>query len=225
MTTPITLIFDLDGTLVESAPDLCAAMNAVLRSEGRDEVSLDDVRLMVGQGARALIRKGMEKTGDMASEEDVERLFPVFMEYYIDHIADHSTPYPHLFEALEELKNQGFIFAICTNKPEGASHLLVDKLDMGHWFSSLVGADTLPTKKPDPAPLVAAAERAGGDISKAIMIGDSITDVSAARNAGIPVIGVSFGYTQTPMAELNPDALIDGYPEFIDAVQKISDQL
>lgn len=224
MNIPITLIFDLDGTLVESAPDLCGAMNAVLKSEGREEVSLDDVRLMVGQGARALIEKGMKQTGAPATKEDVERLFPVFMDYYTDHIADYSTPFPHLLEALEELKTKGYIFAICTNKPEAASHLLVDSLDMGHWFASLIGADSLPTKKPDPEPLIAAAERAGGDISKAIMIGDSITDVSAARNAGIPVIGVSFGYTQTPMAELNPDEMIDGFPELVGVVQKISEQ-
>lgn len=221
MTKPITLIFDLDGTLVETAPDLCAAMNATLKYEGRSSLSLDEVRLMVGQGAKALIRKGMAGTGEPASEEDVERLFPIFMDYYSNHICQSSHPYPYVMETLDQLRGDGYLLTICTNKPEAPAKLLLDALGMSHFFLSLIGGDTLPSRKPEATPLIEAVTRAGGDMSKAVMIGDSITDVHAARNAGIPMIGVSFGYTETPMRELGADLVIDHFGDLPQRIKNL----
>ena len=204
--------FDLDGTLVDSAPDLTAALNHALRQFGRAEVSEESVRHMVGHGARALLQKGLAATGAMTPDL-VEEGFPIFLDHYAAHIADGTRPYPGLEAALDRLAAMDVRLAVCTNKLEGLARDLIDALGWQGRFAAIVGGDTLPVRKPDPAPLFAAIERAGG--GKAAFIGDSITDTDTARAANVRCVAVSFGFSDRPPAELGADALIDHFDELI----------
>ena len=208
MSPPRTVVFDLDGTLVDTAPDLINALNHVLAREGLPPVPLQSARSMIGAGARKLIERGLELEGRVASLEDISRLTSDFIDYYAAHIADASRPFDGLEGALDELQAQGFQFAVCTNKLEWLSKLLLDQLGLSPRFSAICGADTFGVSKPDPAILRETVARAGGHLSAAIMVGDAGPDVGVARRAGIPVIGVEFGYTDVPIAELKPDRLI-----------------
>jgi phosphoglycolate phosphatase len=208
MTSPRTVVFDLDGTLVDTAPDLISALNHVLDGEGLPPVPLHAARAMIGAGARKLIERGLELEGRATSVEDVTRLTNDFIGYYAAHIADTSRPFDGLEGALDDLQAQGYRFAVCTNKLEWLSKLLLDQLGLSARFSAICGADTFGVSKPDPAILKQTVARAGGQLSSAIMVGDAGPDVGVARRAGIPVIGVEFGYTEVPIAELKPDRLI-----------------
>jgi phosphoglycolate phosphatase len=203
-----TIVFDLDGTLVDTAPDLIAALNVVLAREGLPPVPLHAARTMIGAGARKLIERGLELEGRVAGLEEINRLTADFIEYYAAHIADSSRPFEGLTDALDDLQAQGYRFAVCTNKLEWLSRLLLDKLGLSARFAAICGADTFGVSKPDPAILRQTIARAGGDLSSAIMVGDAGPDIGVARRAGIPVIGVGFGYTEIPIAELKPDRLI-----------------
>ena len=163
---------------------------------------------MIGSGARALIERGLEQEGVTMSPADVSRLTDDFIDYYREHIADESRPFDGLDDALDALAADGFRFAVCTNKLEGLSRLLLDQLDMSKRFAAICGADTFGVSKPDPTSLRETVARAGGEIASAIMVGDSGTDIGAARRAGVPVIGVTFGYTLVPIEDLKPDRLI-----------------
>ena len=208
MTSPRIVVFDLDGTLVDTAPDLINALNFVLDGEGLPAVPLHAARNMIGQGARKLIERGLELEGRAASVDDVTRLLAGFIDHYAAHIADHSRPFEGLESALDELTARGFRFAVCTNKLEWLSKLLLDRLALSSRFSAICGADTFGVSKPDPVILRETIARAGGHPSAAIMVGDAGPDVGVARRAGIPVIGVEFGYTEVPIADLKPDRLI-----------------
>ncbi|MFL6840244.1 MAG: phosphoglycolate phosphatase [Bradyrhizobium sp.] len=208
MTSPRIVVFDLDGTLVDTAPDLISALNHVLDGEGLPPVPLHAARAMIGAGARKLIERGLELEGRATSIEDVTRLTNDFIDYYAAHIADTSRPFDGLEGALDDLQAQGYRFAVCTNKLEWLSKLLLDQLGLSARFSAICGADTFGVSKPDPAILKQTVARAGGQLSSAIMVGDAGPDVGVARRAGIPVIGVEFGYTEVPIAELKPDRLI-----------------
>lgn len=217
--TPSPLIvFDLDGTLVDTAPDLVGALNFVLQREGLPLVPVASARSMIGAGARKLIERGLELDDRAVSAGDIDRLTQDFITYYKAHIADASRPFDGLFAALDELEDRGFKFAVCTNKLEGLSRLLLDKLDMTRRFAAICGADTFGVSKPDPAILRQTVARAGGDISASIMVGDAGPDVGVARRAGIPVIGVTFGYTEIPIAELKPDVVIGHMHELPSAI-------
>ncbi|SNS07131.1 phosphoglycolate phosphatase [Sphingomonas laterariae] len=211
--------FDLDGTLADTAPDLTAALNHALQALGRPPVPAEDVRHMVGHGARALLSKGLAATGEV-NEELIERGFPIFLEYYQSHIADHSRPFEGLEAALDALAARGVKLAVCTNKLEGLSRELIDTLGWKDRFVALVGGDTLPVRKPDPAPLFAAIERAGG--GRAAFVGDSITDTDTAKAAGIPCVAVSFGFSDRPADQLGADALIDHFDDLIPALERIA---
>jgi phosphoglycolate phosphatase len=202
MTLPRTLVFDLDGTLVDTAPDLIAALNFVLDREGLPPVPLNKARNMIGAGARKLLTRD-------------------FIDYYADHIADASRPFEGLDAALDELQAQGFQFAVCTNKLEWLSKRLLDQLGMTARFKAICGADTFGVAKPDPVILQQTLARAGGQLSSAIMVGDAGPDVGVARRAGIPVIGVEFGYTDVPIAELKPDRLIGHFRDLPAAVHSL----
>lgn len=204
-----TIVFDLDGTLVDTAPDLIAALNHVLEREGLPPVPLATARNMIGAGARKLIERGLEAEGRLVTPDDIARLTVDFIDYYAAHIADASRPFEGLDAALDQLAAGGCRFAVCTNKLEWLSKRLLDALGMTHRFAAICGADTFGVAKPDPAILRQTILQAGGDLASSIMVGDAGTDVGAARRAGIPVIGVSFGYTDVPIAELKPDRLID----------------
>jgi phosphoglycolate phosphatase len=221
MTLSRTLVFDLDGTLVDTAPDLIGALNYVLDREGLPPVPLHSARTMIGAGARKLIERGLEVEGRAASFEDISRLTADFIEYYAAHIADASRPFEGLEGALDDLQAQGFRFAVCTNKLEWLSKRLLDQLGLSARFSAICGADTFGVSKPDPAILHQTLARAGGQLSSAIMVGDAGPDIGVARRAGIPVIGVEFGYTDVPLAGLKPDRLIGHMRELPSAVASL----
>jgi phosphoglycolate phosphatase len=221
MASPRTIVFDLDGTLVDTAPDLIGALNFVLDREGLPAVPLHAARNMIGAGARKLIERGLEVEGRVASLQDITRLTRDFIDYYAAHIADASRPFEGLEAALDDLSTRGYRFAVCTNKLEWLSKLLLDRLGLSGRFSAICGADTFGVSKPDPAILQQTIARAGGQVSAAIMVGDAGPDVGVARRAGIPVIGVEFGYTDVPIADLKPDRLIGHMKELPAAVESL----
>ena len=203
-----TLVFDLDGTLVDTAPDLINSLNFVLDREGLPPVPLHKARNMIGGGARKLIERGLEAEGRAASTDDIIRLTGDFIDHYAENIAVASRPFEGLEAALDDLQSQGFRFAVCTNKLEWLSKRLLDQLDLSSRFAAICGADTFGVSKPDPVILRQTVARAGGQLSSTIMVGDAGPDVGVARRAGIPVICVEFGYTDIPVADLKPDRLI-----------------
>jgi phosphoglycolate phosphatase len=221
MTSAPTIVFDLDGTLVDTAPDLISALNFVLDREGLAPVPLHAARNLIGAGARRLIERALELEGRHASPEDIARLTADFIEYYAEHIAEASRPFEGLESALDELSSRGFRFAVCTNKLEWLSKRLLDQLGLSGRFAAICGADTFGVAKPDPAILRETIARAGGEMSSSIMVGDAGTDIGVARRAGVPVIGVSFGYTEVPIAELKPDRLIAHMRELPGAVEAL----
>lgn len=216
MTAP-TILFDLDGTLADTALDLTETMNVILTRHGRERVPHEKVREMVGGGARKIMERGFAHTGEPASEALLDQLFHEFLDYYGDHLADHTQVFDGLVPVLETLQQRGARLGVVTNKVEGLSHEVLGLLDLKRFFPVLIGGDTLPVKKPDPAPLFEAIDRLGGNRAKAVMVGDSPFDIDAAKNAGIPSIAVSFGYTHVPPAEMGATHLIDHYDEFLAA--------
>ncbi len=214
------LVFDLDGTLVDTAPDLVNALNVALAAERLDPIPLARARDLIGAGARALIERGLKLNNRTLPESRIDDLLQIFLTYYGQHIADHSRPYPGLDEQLMALGDQGWRFAICTNKIESYSVQLIEALRMRHWFEAICGSDTFAFKKPDPRHLTETIALAGG--GPAIMVGDSNTDVATARAAGIPVIGVTFGYTDIPMRDLRPDALIEHFDDLGMAIHAVT---
>jgi phosphoglycolate phosphatase len=221
MTSVRTVVFDLDGTLVDTAPDLINALNFILDREGLPPVPLHAARNMIGAGARKLIERGLELEGRSATVEDINRLTADFIEYYAAHIADVSRPFEGLEAALDDLAARGYRFAVCTNKLEWLSKLLLDQLGLSGRFSAICGADTFGVAKPDPVILQQTVARAGGTLAGAIMVGDAGPDIGVARRAGIPVIGVEFGYTEVPIADLRPDRLIGHMRDLPGAVESL----
>src|SRR3981081_2340740 len=221
MTSSRTIVFDLDGTLVDTAPALINALNFVLDREGLPPVPLHSARNMIGGGARRLIERGRELEARSAGLEDITRLTSDFIDYYAAHIADVSRPFEGLEGALDDLSAPGYRFAGCTNKLEWLSKLLLDQLGLSSRFSAICGADTFGVSKPDPAILRQTVARAGGQLSSAIMVGDAGPDIGVARRAGVPVICVEFGYTEVPMADLKPDRLIGHMRELPAAVESL----
>lgn len=212
------VVFDLDGTLVDTAPDLVAALNFVLSREGLPALPLQSARAMIGAGARRMIERGLEHEDRPATPDDIARMTGDFIDYYAAHIADASRPFEGLVEALDDLSARGYRFAVCTNKLEWLSKLLLDRLGLSARFSAICGADTFGVAKPDPAILQQTVARAGGKLQTTIMVGDAGPDVGVARRAGIPVIGVEFGYTEVPIADLKPDRLIGHMRELPETV-------
>lgn len=219
-TFPFNVVaFDLDGTLADTASDLSAALNHVLERFGRPSIDPDSVRHLVGHGARSLLRKGLAATGEV-SEALVEQGLPIYLEYYGDHVCVGTTLYPALEEAMDALAARGSSLAICTNKGELLSRRLVEALGWNGRFASIVGADTLAVRKPDPRPLHEAIARAGG--GRAVFIGDSITDADTARAAGVPFVAVSFGFSDRPVEALGADAVIRDYGELLEALERLA---
>ncbi len=195
-TTFSTWLLDLDGTLVDSAPDLHGALLATFTRYGHGDVDEGLVRRFVGGGARLLIERALaERYPDAAAaEHDVDTMHAHFLDHYAAHIADRSRPYPGVRETLETLRGRGIALACVTNKYEGLSRQLLRALDLEAFFGAVIGGDTLAERKPDPAPLFEACRQLAADPQRALMVGDSITDIRAARNAGMPVVCVSYGY-------------------------------
>src|SRR5438874_2105003 len=217
-----TIVFDLDGTLVDTAPDLVNALNYVLKREGLAAVPVDSARKAIGAGARRLIERGLELEGRSLGPDDITRLTRDFIDHYAAHIADASRPFDGLEAALDDLSARGYRFAVCTNKLEWLSKRLLDQLGLSSRFAAICGADTFGVSKPDPAILQQTVAQSGGNMAATIMVGDAGPDVGVARRAGIPVIGVEFGYTDVPIAELKPDRLIGHMRDLPAAVESLS---
>lgn len=216
-----TLVFDLDGTLAETAPDIMATLNFLLVREGLAPLPLEAARNLVGAGARVLIERGFKAAGRALSEDKLEELFQTLLDHYLQNIARHSFLFPGAETALAHFGAEGHLLAICTNKPEPHAKALVTQLGVEKAFAFIAGRETFAFCKPDPRHLTETIRLAGGDPRRAIMIGDSRTDVDTARAAGIPVIGVTFGYTDTPMEDLNPDRIIQHFDAMPDAVNAL----
>lgn len=216
-----TIIFDLDGTLVDTAPDLTGALNAVLAKAGHRPVSEAETRRMVGRGARALIENALAATGAPPDADLVTRMLADYLEFYGDHLADHSAPFPNVAETLAALRDEGFRLAVCTNKPHALSRRLLRAVGLDRHFAAVLGGDSLPVRKPDPGHLIETVRQAGGQPERAVMVGDSVTDLAAARAADIPVVLVSFGYTETPAHMLGADALIDDFAALKPALARL----
>jgi phosphoglycolate phosphatase len=214
-------VFDLDGTLADTAGDLVGTLNVILEREGLAPLPVAKARDMIGAGARALIQRGFEAAGKELTPAYLDDLFRQFMVHYGENICVKTRLYPGVAEALDRLEQAGFILAVCTNKVEEHSIKLLDELGVGHRFAANCGRDTFPYFKPDPRHLTLTIERAGGSAARAVMIGDSRTDIVTARNAGIPAIAVPFGYTDVPVRELGPDLVIGHFDELFSAVKAV----
>src|ERR1700747_2084926 len=225
MTASSLIVFDLDGTLVDTAPDLITALNYVLAREGLPAVPLASARNMIGAGARKLIERGLEVEGRPVPVDDLDRMTADFIEFYAAHIADASRPFEGLEAALDSLSARGHRLAVCTNKLEWLSKRLLDQLQLAPRFAAICGADTFGVAKPDPAILKQTVARAGGELSATVMVGDAGTDIGVARRAGVPVIGVTFGYTEVPIADLKPDLLIHHMRDLPGAVGELNSRL
>jgi phosphoglycolate phosphatase len=217
-----TIVFDLDGTLIDTAPDLIATLNVVFEREGIPHVPYDEARTLIGGGAKAMISRGLAAEGREVSPVRLEKLFVDFIAHYSAHIADSSRPFPGLEETLDRLAADDCILAVCTNKLEGLSKQLLGALDLSRRFAAICGQDTFGIQKPDPTILRKTIATAGGDANAAILIGDSETDVLTARAAGVPIIAVDFGYTARPVAEFRPDHVIGHFKDLPAAIAQIS---
>lgn len=200
MSTPQPiLVLDLDGTLVDTASDLVATLNAILGEEGLPPVELRQALTMVGHGARAMLAKAF---GEQADEARLDALMPRFIDHYAGHLADTSRPFPGAPESLDRFAASGWRLAVCTNKLEGLSRSLLEQLGLADRFAAIAGQDTFAVRKPDPGHLTRTIDLAGGDARRAVMVGDSEVDVKTARAAGIPVVAVTFGYSPFPPMNL-----------------------
>ncbi len=215
------IVFDLDGTLVDTAPDLIDTLNLILARQGLPPVSYDDARPMIGAGARALLERGLSARGHKAPDGLLDQLFEQYLVHYADHIADRSRPFPGVETAMNNLAACGFRFAVCTNKLEWLSRKLLDKLELSDKFAAICGQDTFGVKKPDPEVLRRTIEAAQGSDRRTIMVGDSETDITLARNAGVPVIAVDFGYTDRPIASFKPDKVISHFDDLEAAIRRL----
>lgn len=217
-----TIVFDLDGTLVDTAPDLAEATNYVLTTLGLDRINELEIRPFVGHGALAMIDGAVKAHGRTLSEREMFDLFEVFLAYYSAHIADYSVPYPHIVASLQDLKAAGATLAVCTNKMEKQAHQVLESLSLNGYFSAVTGRDSLGAYKPDPRHLTETIARAGGDPKRSIMVGDSETDIRTAKAARVPIVAVSFGYSVDPVASFGPDAIIDDYRDLRAALDRFA---
>lgn len=220
-TPPLTLIFDLDGTLADTAPDLLAALNHVLGDLTDEFLTLDHARNMVGQGALALIHEGLAHLGIGPDSVDIDAFLDKFLVYYYDNVSVNTELFPGLTTLLPRHLAAGTRLGVCTNKLEKPSRKLLQDLGVHDHFHTIVGRDTLATQKPDPATLFQTIERAGGVPERSVFIGDSITDASTAIAAKVPCILVSFGYTVEPVTSLGGDMVIDHFDELDAAIAKV----
>ncbi len=213
MSKPLTIAFDLDGTLVDTAPDLLASLNFVLGEIGLEPVEAARIRSLVGGGARLMIERGLAFRGVQRTDAEVDAMLADFLRFYERHIADHSRPFEGAAETLDALAARGASLIVVTNKIERYAVQLLKALNLAHHFSVIAGPDTFGVRKPDAGHLLRAVERAGGSQSHTVMVGDSITDVNTARNAKVPVIAVSFGYRDGTVEQLGADHVIDRLAE------------
>ena len=216
-----TIAFDLDGTLVETHEDLVGTLNRMLARRGLPPAPMESARELIGGGARALLIHGFELAGAPAEDARDPALFDAFIADYTDHIADHSRPYDGVVETLEQLAARGATLVVVTNKRSDLSELLLGKIDLTRHFAAIVGPDRVSARKPSGAHVIEAVVSVGGDPKRAIMVGDGKPDIDSARDAGVPSVGVTFGYTPLPMEELEPDIIVDAFHDIEEAVDMI----
>jgi phosphoglycolate phosphatase len=207
------VVFDLDGTLVDTAPDLTASLNVCLEAAGLATMTLESVRPNAGHGARVMLQHAYGHAGVALSEADTLRQLQRFLGHYAGHIADHSRPFPGAVEALDRLASAGYRLAVCTNKTEALARLLLETLGLDGRFAAICGADTFPARKPDPRHLLGTVDRAGGAAERALMIGDTATDTDAAVAAAIPCVLLDFGYAPDARAKADADVVIAHFDE------------
>lgn len=216
-----TIVFDLDGTLIDTAPDLIHTLNLILTQEGLPAVPYAHARNLIGGGPRILIERALAAEGRNCATTEIDRLYAAFVAYYAEHIADRSRPFPGLDQALDDLSTAGHGLAVCTNKLEWLSLRLLKTLNLAQRFAAICGPDTFGVQKPNPEAFRQTVRRAGGDPGRAIMIGDSKTDIHTGRAAHVPVIAVDFGYTDVPVANLQPDRIIGAFSELPPAISDL----
>ena len=216
-----TVAFDLDGTLVDTAPDLIGTLNVLLAEEGHPPLPLEEARPFIGRGARWLLERGFTAAGAPLAPERIPALFDRFIAHYLAHIADESLPFPGVVAALDGMRAAGARLCVCTNKRTDLSIALLDALDLTRRFDAVIGADLAPAIKPDPRHLTTAIAAVGGAVDRAILVGDAATDAGAARAAGAGLILVSFGYTEIPAQELAPDILIHHFDDLPEACVRL----
>lgn len=216
------VVFDLDGTLVETAPDLHAVLAELLEREGLQVPPLEAVRGMIGDGARTLIRRAHEWQGIAVGADRLEALYAWFLERYTAEPARFSTPYEGVFEALRALRDCGTRLGVCTNKPQAPSERLLHAVGLAPWLEVVTGGDALPVRKPDPRHLAATLEALGTSPAEAVMVGDSANDVATARGLGVPCVLVSFGYTTIPARELGGDRVVDRFDELVPVLEALA---
>ena len=212
------LVFDLDGTLAETAGDLFGTLNFILEREGVAPLPMSQARMLLGAGARALIQRGFDAQKAPLAPARLQQLFGDFLAHYEAHIADNSFLYPGVIAALDRFEAAGWAFSVCTNKTEGPARKLLRELGAADRFRIIVGQDTFAIPKPDPRVLDMTIRASGCEPAQAIMIGDSRTDIDTARALGVPVVAVDFGYTDVPVSELGPDRVISHFDALWDAV-------
>ena len=217
-----TLVFDLDGTLVDTAPDLAAAANHVLARAGLASIDAKDILPFVGHGAMRMIEQALAAHGQIASQPELREHFDIFIAHYSTNIAVKSRPYPGVIEALTQFQSEGATLAVCTNKTEVHARALLDELDMSKHFAALTGGNSLGVSKPNPKHLTGTIDLAKGNVTRAIMIGDSETDIRTAQAAGIPVIAVNFGYSVEPVGTFAPNVVIGHYDELHQAISRLT---
>ncbi len=217
-----TVVFDLDGTLADTSEDLIAAANACFVGLGHEPM-LDPVadQLTAFHGGRAMLRLGFSRLAGNQDETDVDREYPKLLAHYGEHIDVHTTLYPGAEAAVRRLIEAGYRTAVCTNKPEFLAETLLQRLGVRDLFGSLIGADTLPVRKPEPAPYLAAVEQAGGDVRQSYLLGDTVTDVRTARSVGVPIALVSFGPEGHEIKRLSPDHVLENFDHLIDMTTEI----
>ena len=220
MTNPKPIIlFDLDGTLIDSAPDLVGTLNIILKRHGRTTLTISAVKKLVGNGARALLERGFKEPG--APAENLDALTVEFIETYVPNCAVLSRPFSGVIDTLDTFANSGYRMAVCTNKPQAPSETILTELGLMQYFEVVVGGDFFPMRKPDPQHLLGALQLMDAPENPAIMVGDSYNDVASARNAGMPVIVVTYGYTTTPAHKLGGDILVDHFSDIVTAVARL----
>jgi phosphoglycolate phosphatase len=217
----LTIVFDLDGTLIDTAPDLIDTLNVILAREGLPAMPFEAGRRLIGGGSRGMLERALVEEGRPPTKAEMDRVFAAYIEHYAAHIADRSRPFPQLEATLDRLAADGHRLAVCTNKLEWLSRLLLTTLKLTRHFAAICGQDTFGVMKPNPEILRQTILRAGGAPADAIMIGDSGTDIRTARAAAVPVIAVDFGYTEVPIATLRPDRIISAYGELPAAIAAV----
>lgn len=215
----LALIFDLDGTLADTSPDLLAATNAVLAAQERPELDLAHLRQMVGFGARALIHQAMAASGRPVSDQEIPALLKVFLTHYSAHLADGTRLFPQVAETLQRLKHEGARLGVLTNKPQELTDPLLESLGLKELFAAVFGAGRKTYTKPDPRIFHDVVTACGG--GPAVMVGDSVTDLNTARAAGVPCILMSYGFTPVPVSELGADAVLDDFSQIPEALQQL----